>query len=234
MNTLMGYTPFAVHLNWLAAISPDLPHVGCEILRSKPVLGRAMPPVKEPISRYRILLGIGGMHVNASKRRQLIASLLRASAEPITGGSLAAQLGVTRQVVVQDIAVLRASGAGILATPRGYTLMPEVKAPGITRLIAVQHEAEETREELYAAVDLGLEVVDVIVDHPVYGQLTGQLSLSSRPDVDQFLQVMETTGAGLLSSLTDGVHLHTIRGKTKSALDALVNLLDKKGFLLTE
>ncbi len=172
--------------------------------------------------------------MNASQRRTLVVRLLQSSTTPITGGYLAAKLGVTRQVVVQDIAVLRASGASIVATPRGYTLMPEVRAPGVTKLIAVKHQVTETREELYSAVDLGLEVVDVIVDHPVYGQLTGQLCLSNRQDVDQFLRVIETTGAGLLSSLTDGVHLHTVRGRNKSALDALERVLAERGFLLTE
>lgn len=170
----------------------------------------------------------------APARRNKIIEILSNSSDPVTGSSLASQLGVTRQVIVQDIAVLRAQGHKILATPRGYTILVEPRLPGITKLFAVRHNRAQTREELYTIVDLGLEVVDVIVDHPVYGQLTGQLSLSNRQEVDQFIRTIEETGAGLLSSLTDGVHLHTIRGFDKSQFDILENLLEKKGFLLTE
>ncbi len=172
--------------------------------------------------------------MDASERRETIVRLLHAAETPLTGAHLATRLGVTRQVVVQDVAVLRASGVNILATPRGYALLAEAKVTGVTKLIAVRHHRDETAEELYAAVDLGIEVIDVVVDHPVYGQLTGQLSLRTRSDVDQFLRRMDNTGAGLLSSLTDGVHLHTVRGKTRACIDSLERILEKKGFLLIE
>jgi len=172
--------------------------------------------------------------MDAQARRKRIAEILRLSGQPVTGSFLARELGVTRQVIVQDIAMLRAQGARILATPRGYTLLPETRSKGMTRLFAVKHKRDRTREELYAMVDLGLEVVDVIVDHPVYGQLTGQLSLTSREDVDEFIKTIERTGAGLLSSLTDGVHLHTVRGRDKAHLARLEEVLKEKGFLLKE
>lgn len=172
--------------------------------------------------------------MDASSRRNALLDILARSKEPVTGSSLASRLGVTRQVIVQDIAVLRAQGKDILATPRGYTIISNDRTPGITRLVAVKHSRSETREELYSMVDLGLEVVDVIVDHPVYGQLTGQLSLSTRKDVDEFIKTIEETRAGLLSSLTGGVHLHTVKGREKSQFDKLEETLREKGFLLTE
>ena len=171
--------------------------------------------------------------MDAEARRSSILNILR-SESPVTGGSLAARLGVTRQVIVQDIAVLRAQGARILATPRGYTMLQESPPSGITKLVAVKHDREHTRDELYAAVDLGIEVVDVIVEHPVYGQLTGMLSLSSRADVDQFMRKIDETSAGLLSSLTQGVHLHTVRAKDQRQFDALLEVLKSKGYLLEE
>ncbi len=172
--------------------------------------------------------------MNANKRRNTILRLLQSSDSPLSGAHLSAKLGVTRQVIVQDIAVLRASGANILATPRGYTVLRESRARGITKLIAVKHDSSQTKKELYCAVDLDIEILDVIVDHPVYGQLTGQLSLKTRQDVDEFLLTMEHTGAGLLSSLTDGVHLHTVRGKDKTVIQSLEKALAQMGILLTD
>lgn len=171
--------------------------------------------------------------MDASTRRAAILKVLR-SESPVTGTSLASRMGVTRQVIVQDMAVLRAQGERILATPRGYTLLRESPQAGVTALVAVVHSPEHTRDELYTMVDLGLEVVDVIVDHPVYGQLTGVLSLSDRAEVDQFMNTIVETKAGLLSSLTRGVHLHTVRGKDRRQIDALEEQLRKKGYLLAE
>ena len=170
----------------------------------------------------------------AGRRANIMKVLLREAT--VTGSSLASQLGVTRQVIVQDIAVLRAGGERVIATPRGYTLLEESTPTGIkiTKLVAVKHDRAHTRDELYAMVDLGLEVVDVVVEHPIYGQLTGLLSLSSRAEVDQFMRTMDETSAGLLSSLTNGVHLHSVRGKDKSQFDALEAALKTKGYLLVE
>lgn len=172
--------------------------------------------------------------MEAHARRAEIMKILEKSGEPVTGTALSRKLGVTRQVIVQDIAILRAQNARILATPKGYTLLQDSNPRGIARLIAVKHTREKTRDELYTMVDMGVLVEDVIVDHPVYGQLTGQLSLSTREDVDDFMRIIEETGAGLLSSLTDGVHLHTVRGGSKQQLDRLESCLREKGFLLTE
>ncbi len=166
------------------------------------------------------------------RRRQIVNMLYKHS--PLTGSQLAGRLGVTRQVIVSDVTVLRAAGETILATPQGYTAVIGPKQRGITKLVAIKHTPQETREELMTAVEMGLEVVDVIVDHPVYGQLTGQLSLKSARDVDAFLLTMEDSGAGLLSSLTDGVHLHTVRGKDRAHIEALEAELSKKGFLIPE
>jgi transcriptional regulator of NAD metabolism len=167
-----------------------------------------------------------------ARRASIMGILLRES--PITGSSLASRLGVTRQVIVQDMAVLRAQGERVLATSRGYTLLQDASPPGMIKLMAVRHDREHTRDELYTIVDLGLEVIDVTVEHPVYGQLTGLLSLSSRAEVEEFMRTVEETRAGLLSSLTNGVHVHSVRGRDKSQFDAVEEALRKKGYLLTE
>lgn len=126
--------------------------------------------------------------MTASERRQQIARLLSASQAPISATTLSQELGVSRQIIVGDIALLRAAGQEITATARGYVIPTQ---NGLLRRIACMHSAGETRDELDAMVDCGCTVVDVIVEHPVYGQLTAPLHLSSRLDVDQFMKRMD-------------------------------------------
>ena len=158
--------------------------------------------------------------MTASERRQQIARLLSASQAPISATTLSQELGVSRQIIVGDIALLRAAGQEITATARGYVIPAQ---NGLLRCIACIHSAEETRDELDAMVDCGCTVVDVIVEHPVYGQLTAPLHLSSRLDVDQFMKRMD--GAAPLSQLTGGVHLHTLSCPDETAYEHLLQLL---------
>ena len=123
--------------------------------------------------------------MEAASRRQAILDRLRSADRPVSASALAAGLNVSRQIIVGDIALLRAGGAEISATPRGYVL-PRA-TDGITRTIACRHTLAQTGQELDILVDNGCTVLDVIVEHPVYGQLTGQLQISSRYDVEQFL-----------------------------------------------
>ena len=112
--------------------------------------------------------------MHAEERRETILKLLRQSAQPVSASTLAGQLSVSRQIIVGDIALLRAGGADILATPRGYCLQ-NAAAAGLTRRVAVRHDEAGMEAELNTMVDNGCTVVDVIVEHPLYGQLTGPL-----------------------------------------------------------
>ena len=165
--------------------------------------------------------------MTASERRQQIARLLSASQAPISATTLSQELGVSRQIIVGDIALLRAAGQEITATARGYVIPAQ---NGLLRRIACMHSAGETLDELDAMVDCGCTVVDVIVEHPVYGQLTAPLHLSSRLDVDQFMKRMD--GAAPLSQLTGGVHLHTLSCPDETAYEHLLQLLRQRGFLV--
>lgn len=169
--------------------------------------------------------------MDAASRRQAILDRLRAADRPVSASSLAAEQNVSRQIIVGDIAILRAGGAEISATPRGYVL-PQA-TDGITRTIACRHTLVQTGQELDILVDNGCTVLDVIVEHPVYGQLTGQLHLSSRYDVGQFLQKVSRSGARPLSALTGGVHLHTILCPDEAAWHRVRAALDQAGFLYT-
>ena len=162
-------------------------------------------------------------------RRENILNEIKKSNKPISATYLAKLFGVSRQIIVGDIALIRASGTNIIATPRGYVLDKNINESVYT--IAVKHNVEHLADELYTIVDYGAEVVDVIVEHPVYGQLSGSLHLTSRYDVEQFLAQVITSGAKPLSQLTNGLHLHTIICKDDETYQRIVNELDKKGYL---
>ena len=169
--------------------------------------------------------------MTAAQRREMICAQLLTATAPVSATALAKQYGVSRQIIVGDIALLRAGGSNITATPRGYII---VAAGGITVQLAVCHSAAETRDELYAMVDCGCTVQDVIVEHPVYGQLTASLQLSSRYDVDQFVHSMASSDARPLSALTEGIHLHTLSCPSDDALAHLKENLRQMGVLLEQ
>jgi transcriptional regulator of NAD metabolism len=168
------------------------------------------------------------------ERRKSILDALVSSAEPVTGQDLALKLKVSRQVIVQDIALLRAHGQDVVATPRGYVLAAKASRARVQAIVACRHGRDNVREELLSIVELGGEVIDVIVEHPLYGQMTGLLMLKSERDVSDFMKRVEDTSASLLSALTQGVHLHTIRAHDRTALRRIIDRLKSSGYLLDE
>ena len=166
--------------------------------------------------------------MQAKKRRQAILKYLRQASRPVSAGFLAERFSVSRQAVVGDVALLRAAGADISATPRGYVILEADR--GLVRRIACRHDAAGMEAELCAVVDQGCSVLDVIVEHPVYGQLTGPLQLSSRYDVGQFLS--RCAGARPLSDLTGGIHLHTLSCPDEDAFRRVRDVLRDLGVLL--
>ncbi|GAQ25033.1 MULTISPECIES: transcription repressor NadR [Tepidanaerobacter] len=168
--------------------------------------------------------------MNTQQRRNKILELLKSCKEPMSGSELAKIFNVTRQVIVQDIAILRAAGNNIIATAQGYmvqgTMLP------YTKQIAVRHDADLTREELLTFVECGCKVIDVIVEHPIYGELRGMLMLSTSEDVENFLNAVKEHRASLLSQLTDGVHIHTIEAINLDCINKAEKLLKEKGMLL--
>lgn len=168
--------------------------------------------------------------MDTDERRAKILRILESQKTPISGSELAALFDVTRQVIVQDIAILRAFGHDIISTSKGY--MSANSSPLCSKKIAVRHGEKETREELMIFVSCGLRVLDVIVEHPLYGELHGMLMLQNSNDVQEFIHKMEHNQAALLSQLTDGVHLHTVEALNKDSITKAEMLLKKKGILL--
>ncbi|MEM7033101.1 MAG: transcription repressor NadR [Chloroflexota bacterium] len=169
--------------------------------------------------------------MNTEQRRARILKTLDMATKPITGTDLASQLNVSRQVIVTDIAVLRAGGMDILASPQGYYRHTPNYQPH-RAVVAVRHAPEQTEDELVSLVDIGVEVVDVIIEHPIYGEQRGMLHISSREDVRLFIDRLNLTGAKLLSELTEGLHLHTLESSRADRLDQARNILRQRGYLV--
>ncbi len=166
--------------------------------------------------------------MTAEERRAAILDILARSAGPVSATRLAGRFGVSRQLIVGDVALLRAGGAAIAATARGYVIWKREAGP--LRQVACRHRGEDMEAELLVMVDNGCTVVDVIVEHPVYGQLTGALGLRSRYDVGQFIR--RAQAAQPLSLLTEGVHLHTLACPGEGAFLRVKEELAAAGFLL--
>ncbi len=167
-------------------------------------------------------------------RQANIIATLQQKDDPISGLELARLFQVTRQVVVHDIALLRAAGYPILSTPRGYLLESERPAQRKEMILSVSHAPELTGEELFVFVDFGLRVMNVQVEHPLYGELTGSLHLASRKDVEYFLDQVRQQKATLLSSLTDGDHMHKIGYDNETRVREAIEELRKKGITVYE
>ena len=170
--------------------------------------------------------------MDAEARRKMTLELLRTAETPLSAGTLAARFHVSRQIIVGDVALLRAAGEDILATPRGYMIRPA--APGLLRRIVCRHSAEEIGAELNAIVDQGCSALDVIVEHPLYGQLTGPLQISNRYDVAQFLKRAAHAHAHPLSDLTGGIHLHTLACPDEDAYGRVLQALRELRVLLED
>lgn len=156
--------------------------------------------------------------MKAEERRQIIAQTLTAD-KAISATALAGKFSVSRQIIVGDIALLRAAGMDIVATPRGYKLG---ESSGLLRTVATIHTKEQVEQELLTIVDNGCTVIDVVVEHPLYGQICGQLSLASRYDVAQYVE--KARGTAPLSLLTGGCICTTCAAPTRRPISGSVPL----------
>lgn len=170
------------------------------------------------------------MIMDGEKRRELILEILNKSSAPISATYLSKEFKVSRQVVVQDVALLRAARYDILATARGYILNKEADIMK-KRVIIVQHTSEELEDELNTIIDNGGRVRNVIISHPIYGELVGDLMLKNRRDIKQFVDKVNSTSAAPLMKLTQGMHMHTIEAGCEEELDIIEEELKIKGYL---
>lgn len=171
--------------------------------------------------------------MDGKERRKAIIELLEVSEKPLSGVYLGKKFGISRQVVVQDIALLRVEGYDILATARGYILNKDIERVK-SRIILVKHSREQVEDELYTIVDNGGRIRNVIISHPVYGELVGDLMLKNRRDIKQFLDKLNGDSASTLMELTEGIHMHTIEAETEEDLDDIENQLQDREILIRE
>lgn len=196
--------------------------------------------------------------MKAQERRGAMLEQLRGSARPLSGGSLAKALGVSRQVVVQDVALLRAEGHDIMATARGYVLMGAAAAAKVaaaaqpsptsnkpqaehaaaspqatrhSRVVKVRHTVAQTADELFTILENDGQVLDVSVSHRVYGRLSAKLDILTRGDALRFLDDIESGKSSPLLTVTSGYHYHTIAADSEATLDRIERALAAKGYL---
>ena len=168
--------------------------------------------------------------MSGNERREKMLKFLSESSEPVSGRSLAETFGVSRQIIVQDIALLRAEKHIITSTNVGYVLTEQTESE-CSRVFKTQHTDDEVEEELKLIVDCGGVVKDVFVYHKVYGTVRAELNIQSRMDVDRFMTDIRTGKSSLLKNVTSGYHYHTVTAKTETLLDFIQNKLSEKGFL---
>ncbi len=168
--------------------------------------------------------------MDARERRQQILNILAEADAPVSASTLAAQLDVSRQIIVGDVSLLRASGHGIQATPRGYVSEEAPKTYPFVGTILCRHDESQLEEELNTIVDFGATCIDVTVEHGIYGTLTGELGISSRYDVSLFMEKLDSEDKPL-STLSGGLHLHRIGCRDRELFELVCEALRKKGIL---
>ena len=166
--------------------------------------------------------------MNGYERRMNIIEYLQNSDKAVSGKDLASLYRVSRQVIVQDIALLRANATAIFSTNRGYVLQEKNVCK---RVFKVQHTDEEVEEELSIIVDMGGFVKDVFVYHKVYGVLKAEMNIKSRMDIRKYMEDINSGKSSLLKNVTSGYHYHTISADSEEILDMIQEDLSKRGFL---
>ncbi|MBH1941066.1 transcription repressor NadR [Mobilitalea sibirica] len=168
--------------------------------------------------------------MEGNKRRENLIQILKEGTSPVSGGELAKLLGVSRQVIVQDIALLRASDINIISTTKGY-LLYSIEQSKHRRVMKVKHTTQQIEDELCTIVDHGGKVIDVIVVHEIYGEINTELVIRNRSDVYDFVKKVKEKQIVPLKELTAGVHQHTIEADSEETLNRIEQALREKNYL---
>ncbi len=169
--------------------------------------------------------------MEGKERREQLLKILNTADTPIQGSVLAKQLGVSRQVIVQDIALLRAVNKNILSTTKGYILYCQ-EPKKVNRCFYVKHTTDQITDELGSIVMHGGKILDVIVSHAIYGTIEADLIINTKQDVDDFVTKVKQKQTVPLKELTGGNHYHTVEADDESTLDRIEAALREKGYLI--
>lgn len=168
------------------------------------------------------------MALSGQQRREQILKILKNSGQPVAGTDLARKLAVSRQIIVQDMALIRANGVDVISTHRGYVIQ---ESNQVSRVFKVIHTDEQVEEELNLFVDLGARVDNVFVYHKVYGVIKADMNIRSRRDVRKYMEGITSGKSTNLMNLTSNYHYHTIVAEDEQTLDMIQEELLQKGFL---
>ncbi|MDF2487183.1 MAG: hypothetical protein K0R46_3351 [Herbinix sp.] len=168
--------------------------------------------------------------MEGTKRREQLVKILNEQTEPVSGGELSKLLGVSRQVIVQDITLLRATGINIFSTTKGY-LIYHSEEPRAKRIFKVRHTTDQIEDELCTFVDNGGKILDVVVNHEIYGDIATALTIRNRQDVYDFVNKVREKKIIPLKDLADGVHQHTVVADSEETLCRIEKALIAKGYL---
>ena len=170
--------------------------------------------------------------MTGEKRRNQILQLLETRAEPISGTALAKNFGVSRQVIVQDIALMRAENTAILSTNKGYLLRQDGSGDvQPKRVFFVRHSTDQVLEEFMTVIDLGGRILDVAVEHELYGSIRADLLIENAQDAKDFVGRLEHCRDNLLKVLTDDCHYHTVAAPSEKLLDLIEAELRSRGIV---
>ncbi|MBE5766872.1 MAG: transcription repressor NadR [Clostridiales bacterium] len=169
--------------------------------------------------------------MKVTERRKAIVNLLLSANSPVSGSELAQKFDISRQIIVQDITVLKGMGYEILSTNQGYVMQ---KSPLAERVFKVRHTTDQTEDELSCIVDLGGTVVDVFVWHKVYGKIEATLNIFSQMHIKQFLEGVRTGQSTELMHVTGGYHYHTVRADNEEVLKSIEAALNAKKYIVPE
>lgn len=170
--------------------------------------------------------------MDSKKRREDIFLRLTKSNKPIKGIEFASIYNVTRQIIVKDIALLRAEGNKIISTPDGYMVVK--KENKFRSLIVVSHDESRMKEELEVIIKYGGSVEDVIIEHPLYGDIRATLMIKNLNDLNKFIYKYNNNNkTNLLSLLTNGIHIHTISCDSEENIELIKNELNERGFIVS-
>ena len=168
--------------------------------------------------------------MNTAQRRTEILKLLQQEEKPVAARAMASQFGVSRQVIVQDIALIRAAGYDILSTNRGYILQTPAT---VSRVFKVNHTDEQLEEELCSIVDMGGCVENVMINHRVYGHMEAELHINSRRKVMEFIGDIKSGKSSPLKNITSNYHYHLIEADSEETLDLIEQVLKEKDYLVS-
>lgn len=167
-------------------------------------------------------------------RRAKILNVLKSQHTPISGTALAKQFHVSRQVIVQDIALMRAENHWILSTNKGYIYREDESDAGQPkRVFWVKHHTDQVLDEFMTILELGGKVLDVAVEHELYGQIRVDLLIETVQDAKEFVNRLSTCRDNPLKVLTDDCHYHTVSAPSEKLLDLIEKELQNNGFLLS-